>query len=202
MVIYTVGYPPRLVPVSLVLPGLDVRSGSVFAPYVAPAPRACAGQERHGGRALGQCSGPGSCALGERARACSCGACRGRDGPRAAGGAAGCRCGGGCRRLHGPRAPHGSGRSARAHACCEEDLPKAAREHDAIQGPWGESCGCCGHRLAIARCEGTAAILSGMLCPAAASCHQSVPLGTIALSDTKASSRHCQALLPDLGMVL
>ena len=38
MVIYTVGYPPRLVPVSLVLPGLDVRSGSVFAPYVAPAP--------------------------------------------------------------------------------------------------------------------------------------------------------------------
>ena len=40
LVIYTVGYPPRLVPVSLVLPGLDVKSSSVFAnvPDVAPAP--------------------------------------------------------------------------------------------------------------------------------------------------------------------
>ena len=38
--IYTVGYPPRLVPVSLVLPGLDVKSSSVFAsvPDTAPAP--------------------------------------------------------------------------------------------------------------------------------------------------------------------
>ncbi len=40
LVIYTVGYPPRLVPVSLVLPGLDVKSSSVFAnvPDTAPAP--------------------------------------------------------------------------------------------------------------------------------------------------------------------
>ena len=40
LVIYTVGYPPRLVPVSLVLPGLDVKSSSVFAnvPDIAPAP--------------------------------------------------------------------------------------------------------------------------------------------------------------------
>lgn len=40
LVIYTVGYPPRLVPVSLVLPGLDVRSSSIFAsvPDTAPAP--------------------------------------------------------------------------------------------------------------------------------------------------------------------
>ena len=45
LVIYTVGYPPRLVPVSLVLPGLDVRSSSVFASVPdapAPAPAAAA----------------------------------------------------------------------------------------------------------------------------------------------------------------
>ena len=34
MVIYTVSYPPRLIPVSLVLPGLDVGAG--IAPQTAP----------------------------------------------------------------------------------------------------------------------------------------------------------------------
>ena len=40
LVIYTVGYPPRLVPVSLVLPGLDVSPSSLFSsvPDMAPAP--------------------------------------------------------------------------------------------------------------------------------------------------------------------
>ena len=40
LVIYTVSYPPRLVPVSLVSPGLGTKSSSVFAsvPDTAPAP--------------------------------------------------------------------------------------------------------------------------------------------------------------------
>ena len=36
--IYTVGYPPRLVPVSLVLPGLNISSSSVFANVSTSAP--------------------------------------------------------------------------------------------------------------------------------------------------------------------
>ena len=58
MCIYTVGYPPRLVPVSLILPSLDVKATSAFgnvtataAPAPAPAPSADATAPAPGERA-------------------------------------------------------------------------------------------------------------------------------------------------------
>ena len=190
MVIYTVGYPPRLVPVSLVLPGLDVRSGSVFAPYVAPAPAPA--PVRSATAAALSANAPAPAA----ARSASAPA------PAAAGLAAVMTAPG---PLAEPPAADAEAAAAASMAPAPSMGPGAAPAPAARRPSPKPPLNTTLSRVLGVKAAAAAGVaspspdvkvqlqpLSGTLCPAAASCHQSLSLSIIALSFTKTLFRQCQ----------